>query len=158
MTQVKLRPGADFVILADFESEAAWKHYAEHPLHLRIIQEQLLPITEHPYGGSWGYQVGSYFAPTARLGSADDFRFLVDQLHSQGLGVLLDWVPAHFPKDDFALGRFDGTALYEHADPLRREQPPQVPVRLRPEMRRFDRLLRDEYPRPAVAPDARAFG
>ncbi|MGB3885393.1 1,4-alpha-glucan branching protein GlgB [Gordonia sp. (in: high G+C Gram-positive bacteria)] len=84
---------------------------------------QLMPITEHPYGGSWGYQVGSYFACSGRWGSADDFRFLVDHLHASGIGVLLDWVPAHFPKDPFALGEFDGTPLYEHADPLRREQP-----------------------------------
>ncbi|GAC58618.1 1,4-alpha-glucan-branching enzyme [Gordonia hirsuta DSM 44140 = NBRC 16056] len=90
---------------------------------LGFTHVQLLPITEHPYGGSWGYQVGSYFAPTTRLGTADDFRFFVDHLHTRGLGVLLDWVPAHFPKDDFALGSFDGTPLYEHADPLRREQP-----------------------------------
>lgn len=90
---------------------------------LGFTHVQLLPITEHPYGGSWGYQVGSYFAPTARLGTPDDFRYFVDHLHGSGLGVLLDWVPAHFPKDDFALGRLDGTALYEHPDPLRREQP-----------------------------------
>ncbi|MGB3696835.1 MAG: 1,4-alpha-glucan branching protein GlgB [Gordonia sp. (in: high G+C Gram-positive bacteria)] len=84
---------------------------------------QLMPVTEHPYGGSWGYQVGSYFACSSRWGGADDFRFFVDHLHAEGVGVLLDWVPAHFPKDPFALGEFDGTPLYEHADPLRREQP-----------------------------------
>ncbi|UQE76383.1 1,4-alpha-glucan branching protein GlgB [Gordonia sp. PP30] len=96
---------------------------ADHVAALGFTHVQLLPITEHPYGGSWGYQVGSYFAPTTRLGTPDDFRFFVDHLHTSGIGVLLDWVPAHFAKDEFALGRFDGTPLYEHADPLRREQP-----------------------------------
>ena len=96
---------------------------ADHAVAHGFTHVQLMPITEHPFGGSWGYQVGSFFAPTARLGTPDDFRFLVDHLHGRGLSVLLDWVPAHFPKDPFALGRFDGTPLYEHADPLRREQP-----------------------------------
>ncbi|AYF74343.1 1,4-alpha-glucan branching protein GlgB [Nocardia yunnanensis] len=83
---------------------------------------ELLPVAEHPFGGSWGYQVTSYYAPTARFGSPDDFRYLVDHLHRKGIGVLLDWVPAHFPRDEWALARFDGTALYEHADPRRGEQ------------------------------------
>ncbi|GAC80029.1 1,4-alpha-glucan branching enzyme [Gordonia malaquae] len=96
---------------------------ADHLTDLNITHVQLLPVTEHPYGPSWGYQVGSFFAPTARFGEPDDLRFLVDHLHSRGLGVILDWVPAHFPKDTFALGEFDGTPLYEHADPLRRDQP-----------------------------------
>jgi 1,4-alpha-glucan branching enzyme len=77
----------------------------------------------HPFGGSWGYQVSGYYAPDARLGTPDDLRHLVDVAHDRGLGVLLDWVPAHFPRDEFALGRFDGTALYEHADPRRGEHP-----------------------------------
>ncbi|HPE12241.1 MAG: 1,4-alpha-glucan branching protein GlgB [Actinobacteria bacterium] len=84
---------------------------------------EFLPVMEHPFGGSWGYQVSAYYAPTARFGTPDDFRYLVDRLHQAGVGVLVDWVPAHFPKDDFALARFDGTPLYEHADPLRGEHP-----------------------------------
>ena len=84
---------------------------------------EFLPVAEHPYGPSWGYQVTSYFAPTARFGRPDDLRFLIDTLHQAGIGVLVDWVPAHFPKDAWALARFDGTALYEHADPRRGEQP-----------------------------------
>ncbi|MHA3701415.1 1,4-alpha-glucan branching protein GlgB [Jatrophihabitans sp. YIM 134969] len=84
---------------------------------------EFLPVSEHPFGGSWGYQVSSYYAPSSRFGSPDDFRYLVDTLHQNGYGVIVDWVPAHFPKDEFALARFDGTPLYEHADPRRGEQP-----------------------------------
>ena len=96
---------------------------AEHCRSLGFTHVELMPVMEHPFGGSWGYQVTGYYAPTARYGSPDDFRFFVDQLHQQGIGVILDWVPAHFPRDDWALARFDGTALYEHEDPRRGEHP-----------------------------------
>jgi 1,4-alpha-glucan branching enzyme len=120
----------------------SWRHRAaedgsSRPLSYRELADELpdyvadlgfthvemMPVAEHPFGGSWGYQVSGYYAPTSRFGSPDDFRVLVDALHQRGLGVIVDWVPAHFPRDEFALARFDGTALYEHADPRQGEHP-----------------------------------
>ena len=94
-----------------------------HVKRLGFTHVELLPVMEHPFTGSWGYQVSGYYAPTARHGAPDDFRYFVDYCHQHDVGVILDWVPAHFPRDDFALRRFDGTALYEHADPRRGEHP-----------------------------------
>jgi 1,4-alpha-glucan branching enzyme len=90
---------------------------------LGFTHVELLPIMAHPFTGSWGYQVTSYYAPSPRLGAPDVTRALIDRLHREGIGVILDWVPAHFPRDDWALARFDGTALYEHADPRRGAHP-----------------------------------
>jgi 1,4-alpha-glucan branching enzyme len=105
----------DYLELADELSD-----YAND---LGFTHVELLPVMEHPYSGSWGYQVSGYYAPTSRFGSPDDFRCFVDRMHRNGVGVILDWVPAHFPRDDWALARFDGTALYEHADPRRGAHP-----------------------------------
>ncbi len=96
---------------------------ADYVVDLGFTHVELMPIAEHPFAPSWGYQITSYYAPTARFGTPDDFRYFVDHLHQRGIGVILDWVPAHFPKDDWALARFDGTALYEHADPRQGEHP-----------------------------------
>ncbi|MFD5400959.1 1,4-alpha-glucan branching enzyme [Streptomyces griseorubiginosus] len=90
---------------------------------LGFTHVELMPVAEHPFGGSWGYQVTGFYAPTARLGTPDDFKYLVDALHQAGVGVLMDWVPAHFPRDDWALAEFDGRTLYEHEDPLRAAHP-----------------------------------
>src|SRR5579875_1070997 len=94
-----------------------------YALDMGFTHVELLPVMAHPFEGSWGYQVTGYYAPTPRYGSPDEFRAFVQTLHERGLGVILDWVPAHFPRDDWALARFDGTALYEHADPRRGAHP-----------------------------------
>jgi 1,4-alpha-glucan branching enzyme len=99
------------VQLADYVHDAGFTHV------------EFLPVTEHPFDGSWGYETIGYFAPSSRFGTPSDFMFLVDYLHRHGIGVILDWVPAHFPKDEAGLGYFDGTHLYEHADPRQGEQP-----------------------------------
>ncbi|CAM5323160.1 1,4-alpha-glucan branching enzyme GlgB OS=Streptomyces alboniger OX=132473 GN=glgB PE=3 SV=1 [Streptomyces alboniger] len=90
---------------------------------LGFTHVELMPVAEHPFGGSWGYQVTGFYAPTSRLGTPDDFKHLVDALHRAGIGVLMDWVPAHFPRDDWALAEFDGRPLYEHEDPARAAHP-----------------------------------
>ncbi|PWV52796.1 1,4-alpha-glucan branching enzyme [Nocardiopsis sp. L17-MgMaSL7] len=109
------RPGLGYRELAE--------QLVEYVVDLGFTHVEFLPVAGHPFDGSWGYQVTSYYAPTPRFGSPDEFRHLVDSLHRAGVGVLLDWVPAHFPKDEWALARFDGTALYEHPDPRRGEHP-----------------------------------
>ncbi|PZG00465.1 1,4-alpha-glucan branching protein GlgB [Micromonospora endophytica] len=109
------RPGLGYRELAE--------QLVAYVTELGFTHVEFLPVMEHPFGGSWGYQVTGYFAPTARFGDPDDFRHLVDRLHAAGIGVILDWVPAHFPKDEWALARFDGTPLYEHPDPRRGEHP-----------------------------------
>jgi 1,4-alpha-glucan branching enzyme len=109
------RPGLGYRELA--------KELVEYVVESGFTHVEFMPVAEHPYAPSWGYQVTSYYAPSSRFGNPDDFRFLVDALHQAGIGVIVDWVPAHFPKDAWALARFDGTPLYEHADPRRGEHP-----------------------------------
>src|SRR5690242_11740911 len=96
---------------------------ANYVTEMGFTHVEFLPLKEHPYGPSWGYQVTYYYAPSARYGEPDDLRYLIDYLHRNGIGVIMDWVPAHFPKDAWALGRFDGSALYEHLDPRKGEHP-----------------------------------
>ncbi|MFI7344342.1 1,4-alpha-glucan branching enzyme [Streptomyces sp. NPDC050085] len=109
------RPGLTYRQLAD--------QLPAYVSDLGFTHVELMPMAEHPFGGSWGYQVTGFYAPTARLGTPDDFKYLIDALHRAGIGVLMDWVPAHFPRDDWALAEFDGKNLYEHEDPLRSDHP-----------------------------------
>ncbi|ARZ67779.1 glycogen branching protein [Streptomyces albireticuli] len=109
------RPGLTYRQLAD--------QLPAYVKDLGFTHVELMPVAEHPFGGSWGYQVTGFYAPTARLGTPDDFRYLVDALHAAGIGVLMDWVPAHFPRDDWALAEFDGRPLYEPGDPQRAAHP-----------------------------------
>ena len=99
------------------------EHLVNYVRDLGFTHVELLPVMEHPYGPSWGYQVSGYYSPTGRFGNPDEFKHLVDRLHQAGIGVILDWVPAHFPRDAFALARFDGGPLYEHPDPRKGDQP-----------------------------------
>ena len=126
------RPGLTYTELAT--------QLTSYVTEMGFTHVEFLPVAEHPFGGSWGYQVTSYYAPSARFGTPDEFRYLVDCLHQAGIGVLLDWVPAHFPRDSWALARFDGTPLYEHADPQRGEHPDWGTLIFdfgRPEVRNF---------------------
>lgn len=115
------------VHLGSWRQGLSYTELAEHLVNyvsdLGFTHVEFMPVMEHPYGPSWGYQVTGYYAPTSRFGSPDEFRYLVDRLHQAGIGVILDWVPGHFPKDSFALAKFDGQALYEHPDPRRGDQP-----------------------------------
>jgi 1,4-alpha-glucan branching enzyme len=108
------RPGLGYREMAD--------QLIDYVHELGFTHVEFMPLAEHPFGGSWGYQVTGYYAPTSRFGHPDDLKYLIDRLHQAGVGVIMDWVPGHFPKDEWALAQFDGQALYEHSDPRRGEQ------------------------------------
>ncbi|MFT7625896.1 MAG: 1,4-alpha-glucan branching enzyme [Myxococcota bacterium] len=121
MSVYEVHPGSWKRVPEDGDRSLSWRELAvqlaDHCKALGFDYVEFMPLTEHPYYPSWGYQVSGYFAPTSRYGNPDDLKWAIDHLHQRGIGVILDWVPAHFPRDAFALAEFDGTALYEHADP-----------------------------------------
>ena len=169
------RRGADGVALVPRPRRTSWPTTSAR---WASRTSSCCPVAEHPFGGSWGYQVTGYYAPTSRFGAPDDFRAFVDTLHQRGIGVIVDWVPAHFPRTTGRSRRFDGTALYEHADPRQGEHPDwgtlrlqlrpqrgaQLPRRQRPVLarrvphRRAARRRRRHHAVPRLLPRARASG
>lgn len=133
MSIYEVHPGSWRKHAVENEDENGFYNYREFAHELaKYVKDmgythvELMGIAEHPFDGSWGYQVTGYYAPTSRYGSAQDFKYLVDYLHRNKIGVILDWVPGHFPKDAHGLANFDGTAVYEHQDPRQGEHPDWV--------------------------------